>query len=276
MEKIQREWVLMSSTLEPGRSINVFISYASADKKLRDRLEIHLSLLQAQGLINGWSDNQINAGQVRLQEIDVHLNTAQVILFLVSPDFMASQYSNGLEMKRAMQKHAANEARVIPIILRPVDWKTAPFGELQPLPFSGKPVTKWPNRDEAFAAIAEGIRALVENMLKEGAQGAHKPGPSPHSGAAASAVAPAAPTPANQFAAAPVAPTALRKAMHRAYNRSELEILCRDLGISYDDLAGEILEVKILNLIDFFSRRQQYPQLVKKVMADRPDLELLP
>lgn len=266
----------MSSTLEPGRGVNVFISYARADKKLRDRLEIHLSLLQAQGLINGWSDNQINAGQVRLQEIDVHLNAAQVILFLVSPDFIASQYNSGLEMKRAMQKHAAKEAHVIPVILRPVDWKTAPFGALQPLPFSGKPVTKWTNRDEAFAAIAEGIRALVENMLKEGTQGVHEPGPSPHSEPTASAVAPTAPTPARQFSAATVAPTMLRKAMHRAYNRSEFEILCRDLGLSYDDIAGEILEVKILNLIDFFSRRQQYPQLVQKVMADRPDLELLP
>src|SRR5205814_636634 len=142
-------------------------SYAHKDKRLRDQLETQLSLLKHEGLISSWYDRNIGAGEKWASEINMHLNTAQIILLLISPDFMASHYCYSIEMKRAMERHEAGEALVIPIILRPVDWKGAPFEKLQFLPTGARPVTTWKNRDEAFLDIARGIRKAVEDLTTE-------------------------------------------------------------------------------------------------------------
>ena len=71
-------------------------------------------------------------------------------------------------MKRALARHKADEARVIPVTLRPVYWEIAPFGKLQALPSGGKAVTLWNSQDEAFRSIAEGIIAAVEDLKKKG------------------------------------------------------------------------------------------------------------
>jgi tetratricopeptide (TPR) repeat protein len=113
-------------------------------------------------VITNWHDRKIAAGTEWNGEIDEHLNTAQVILLLISPSFMSSNYCYDLEVTRAMERHKAGEAIVIPVFLRPVMWKGAPFGELQGLPTDSKPVTNWSNRDKAFLDIAEGIRKAVE------------------------------------------------------------------------------------------------------------------
>ena len=63
-----------------------------------------------------------------------------------------------------MKRHEAGEARVIPIILRSVDWEDAPFGKLQALPRDAKHVTKWEDQDEAFTNIAKGIKKAIENL----------------------------------------------------------------------------------------------------------------
>jgi hypothetical protein len=104
---------------------------------------------------------------MRLPCIDEHLNTAQIILLLISPDFLASDYCYDIELTRAMERHAAGDASVIPVILREVDWKSAPFGKLQALPKNAFPVTSWENRDQAFADVARGIRQAVEELKKK-------------------------------------------------------------------------------------------------------------
>ena len=151
-----------SQQQQQSNAIEVFISYAHEDESLRNELVKQLSLLQRQGLITCWYDRQIEPGALWEQKIDAHLETSQVILLLISPDFMASSYCYGIEMRRALERRAAGEARVIPVILRPVDWHTAPFGKLQSLPLDGKAVTTWKNRDEAFLDIAKSIRKVVE------------------------------------------------------------------------------------------------------------------
>ncbi|MBW4500547.1 MAG: TIR domain-containing protein [Scytonema hyalinum WJT4-NPBG1] len=148
----------------PSKAIEVFFSYAHEDEKLRYQLENHLSLLKRQGVITGWHDRKIGAGQEWKNEIDTHLNTARIILLLISSAFIASDYCWDVEVKRAMERHEAKEARVIPVILKPVDWKRAPFSKLQALPKNGKPVIKWGNRDEAFENVAQGIRVAVEEL----------------------------------------------------------------------------------------------------------------
>jgi hypothetical protein len=146
--------------------IEVFYSYADADEDLCIELDKHLSLLHREGLITPWHKRRVMAGTDSSKTIDQHLNSASVILLLISADFVASDYCYGAEMQRAMQRQDAGEVRVIPILLRPVGhWQSTPFGKLQVLPRNGKPVTSWSNRDEAFRDIALSIRYIVQTFF---------------------------------------------------------------------------------------------------------------
>jgi hypothetical protein len=147
------------------RTVEVFFSYDHEDEVLLGGLENHLRVLVRQGLISAWHSHAIQPGQEWEHEISRHLHTAHIILLLISPAFMASDRCYKTEMMQAMQRHEAGEARVIPIILRPVDWEDAPFSKLQVLPTSGKPVRSWPDIDEAFTDIARGIRRVVKELL---------------------------------------------------------------------------------------------------------------
>lgn len=144
--------------------LEVFFSYSSADEELCKRLLSHLSSLKRQGIIGEWRNCQIQAGQNREEEIDRHLDSAHIILLLVSADFIESDHCISNELKRAMERHEIDKARVIPIILRAVDLCGMPFEKLQPLPKNGNAVTSWSNQDEAFVDIAKGIRAAIKEM----------------------------------------------------------------------------------------------------------------
>src|ERR1019366_5817624 len=144
--------------------VEIFYSYAHEDEKLRKELDKHLFNMKRQGLITDWYDREVNAGLERKHEIDLHLNRAQLILLLISPDFMASDYCYGVELERAMERHKAGEARVIPIILKPVDWQDASFHELQVLPKNAKAVTSQRNRSEAFFEIAKSIQETLKAL----------------------------------------------------------------------------------------------------------------
>jgi hypothetical protein len=142
-------------------SVEIFFSYSHKDESLRKGLEDHLSVIRRQGIISGWHDRMIGPGQEWKGEIDRRLDSARIILLLISPSFLASDYCWDVEMKRAIERHERAEATVIPVILRPCDWHGAPFGKLQALPKDAKPVTSWRPQDEAFKNIAEGIRAVA-------------------------------------------------------------------------------------------------------------------
>lgn len=142
--------------------VSIFFSYSHKDEALRDQLETHLALLKNQGLIDGWYDRRIVAGSDIDDSIFEKLETADIILLLVSSDFLSSAYCYSREMHRAMERNDAKEARVIPVILRHCDWHGAPFGKLMAAPRDGKPVTSWPDRDEALADVAKQIRKAVE------------------------------------------------------------------------------------------------------------------
>ena len=148
--------------------LTLFYSYAHRDESLRDELNTHLTLLQRQGIIDAWYDRDITAGSDWANAIDTHLKTADIILLLISPDFIASDYCYEIELTRSLERHNNQEARVIPIILRPCDWTSAPFGKLQALPIAhsagAKAVTTWSNQDEAFSEIAQGIRKAAEEI----------------------------------------------------------------------------------------------------------------
>ena len=141
---------------------NVFFSYSHKDEALRDELEVHLAMLKREGAISAWHDRKILAGDELNGQIHARLNDAQVILLLVSPDFLASAYCHDVEVKRAIELHADGSARVIPVILRPSDWQASTlFAELLAVPTDGKPITKWPDRDEAWLNVVQQLRAAL-------------------------------------------------------------------------------------------------------------------
>ena len=120
----------MADSERPAAPISLFYSYSHKDEALRKKLETHLSLLKDQGVISGWHDRRIEAGTEWDGVINENLEEAGMILLLVSADFLASRYCRDVEIARAMERHEAGTARVIPVILRPVDWHSAPFGKL--------------------------------------------------------------------------------------------------------------------------------------------------
>jgi hypothetical protein len=145
----------------------VFASYSHKDEALHDELAKHLKPLEREGVVRPWHDRKITAGREFGTAIDNVLEKAEIILLLISPDFVASDYCWSREMERAMERHRSDEARVIPVILRPVDWHNTPFGKLLALPTDGKPVTSWPNHDDGFLDIAKGIRKVAEELKAE-------------------------------------------------------------------------------------------------------------
>jgi internalin A len=158
---LQEQRQLSLEVLAQAKSI--FFSYSHKDEALRDELETHLKLLQRLGVISTWHDRKILPGKEWDGEIDLRLDRAKIILLLVSANFLASDYCWDTEVTRAMERHETGEATVIPIMLQPCEWKGAPFAKLQGLPKNMKPVTKFKNRDQAWAEVARGIRAVAES-----------------------------------------------------------------------------------------------------------------
>jgi hypothetical protein len=149
-----------------GSPLRLFISYSHKDVSLRVSLGDHLAALQREGVIETWHDRLISAGQEWAGEIKAELEAADIILCLVSAGFLASPYCQDKELKRALERHGAGEALVIPVILKPSDWSSSALGPLQALPANAKPVTKWSNRDEAFTSVAQGIRQAARKLAE--------------------------------------------------------------------------------------------------------------
>jgi tetratricopeptide (TPR) repeat protein len=151
-------------TTQSTKPLKLFYCYAREDKALRDELDIHLSSLKRQNLVTSWYDGEIGPGTEWEKEIDKQLRSAHIILLLITPHFMASDYCYGTEMKRALERHQDGTARVIPVILRRTFWDGAPFRQLQVLPTDAKPVTQWTDRDEAFWDITVGIHKAILDL----------------------------------------------------------------------------------------------------------------
>lgn len=141
----------------------IFMSYSHADEALRDLLEKQLAMLKREGAIETWHDRRISAGDSLDGQIDAQLQVADVILLLLSPDFLDSRYCYDVEMKAAMERLNAGEVRVIPVILRPCDWLSpvSPFRSLKAIPRDGKPITQWADRDEAMLDVVKEIRTAL-------------------------------------------------------------------------------------------------------------------
>lgn len=132
---------------------------------MRKRLGRQLSVLEQEGIVSFWHDRKISAGAEWAGTIDERLDAARVVLLLVSPDFIDSQYCREVELKRALQRHEKRDALVVPIILRPVSFKNMPFAKLQALPRDAKPVMTWTNVDTALVDVTDGLRAAIQQFV---------------------------------------------------------------------------------------------------------------
>src|SRR5262249_15504011 len=127
-------------------------------------LEKHLGTLKRLHLLKDWHHRDIQIGTDWMQAVDAHLDSAQMILLLISSDFIASDYCYSVEMQQALERHKQGKARVIPILLRPVDLRGTPIASLRTLPTSGKPITSWSDRDAAFTDVSKGIREVLQEL----------------------------------------------------------------------------------------------------------------
>lgn len=151
-------------------AIGIFCCYAWEDRVHLDQLKAHLSPLQRQNILHIWHDGDMRLGASWHQETKQYLNEADIILLLLSADFIASEYCYHIEMMHALQRYRRGEARVIPILLRPVArWETLAFGDLQlgclqALPTDGQAVTTWDNRDLVWQRVVEGIGKVASEL----------------------------------------------------------------------------------------------------------------
>jgi len=144
--------------------VDLFYSYAHEDEPLREELAGHLKIMERRGVIRPWHDRCLAPGQKWDNEINTQLATADLVLLLVSADFIKSDYIWSHELDAAMKRHARGEASVVPVMLRSVDITDAPFAALQGLPTDLRPVTSWPNRDEAWTDVAKGVRWNISKL----------------------------------------------------------------------------------------------------------------
>ena len=150
----------------PRTKLKIFLSYAHEDEAMKNELDKSLIMLKRSSMIEMWQDRKILAGDQWDESINNELASADIILLLVSVDFNNSQYIWEKELYVAMQRQQKGEARVIPVILRNCDWKSAPYGKLQALPTGAIPVKQFEDPDKAYTDIAKGIRNVVEYMLQ--------------------------------------------------------------------------------------------------------------
>jgi formylglycine-generating enzyme required for sulfatase activity len=147
--------------------IKVFLSYSHEDEDLRKELISHLSGLQHQGLIEPWHDRNISAGSEWADQIDQNLEQADIILFLVSADFINSRYCYSIEMKRALERHRAKTACTIPVIIRDCDWKSTDLHQLNGIPRDNRHVAGWGDRyarDSAWRQVSEEIGKVARQI----------------------------------------------------------------------------------------------------------------
>ncbi len=147
--------------------VKIFVSYAHADEPAREKLDKHLAMTRRHPAITIWNDRGIDPGQEWDTEIKEELNTADVILLLVSSSFLASDYIYTVELKEALERHEEGTAVVVPIIMKPCGWNLAEFSKLQALPKNAKPVASWPNEDDALVDVVRGIHRVIQFVQKK-------------------------------------------------------------------------------------------------------------
>ena len=179
---------------------SVFMSYSHADEAMRDRLETHLAMLKRDGVIEAWHDRRIVPGASLDGSIMAAVETAEVFLFLLSADFLASRYCYEVEMGRALARHEAGEVTILPIVLHACEWQHSPLGKLLAVPRDGKPIAQFSYVEEAYLEVAKAIRTAIAARQPSTPAAAPRASISPRAPAAAGIAAQPAPTRSSNLA----------------------------------------------------------------------------
>lgn len=147
--------------------VKIFISYTQADESYKNELTIQLKLLKMQKLVEAWSDQEILPGQEWDAEIKEQLDEAEVILFLVSTDFLVSDYVNDVEIKKALERYDKGEVIIIPIVVRPTQFSGFEISKFQALPAKAKPISQWDDKDNAWLDVSNGIKKVIQSIQKK-------------------------------------------------------------------------------------------------------------
>ena len=144
------------------KPVTLFISYSHKDSAYKEELDAHLAPLRREGLLSIWSDCDIQPGG-NLDAIKERLEASDIILLLISADYIQSKFCYEIELHRAMELRNERSAKILPVIVRPCDWKNSPFKQLKALPKDGLPVSEWKSSDEAWSSVAQAIRQICED-----------------------------------------------------------------------------------------------------------------
>lgn len=145
-------------------AVHVFYSYSRSDEPLMAELDGQLSGMRSEGRIKTFWDRDIIPGREWHSEITEEMQEADIVLFLVSDDFLASRYCQQVELPAAIEMHEQGLVRAVPILLRPCEWQGTPLGRLQAIPRNGRPVTEWVDRNEAWVEIIRGIQTAIDEV----------------------------------------------------------------------------------------------------------------
>ena len=155
---------------KPTQAAKTFLSYSRKDERYKNYLVDHLSALTRQGLIEEWDDREIEAGEEWEKEVLKHFNEADIILCLISANFISSQYCYNVEMQGALDRRKVGLVKVIPILLKECAWKNTPFHELQMIPRDGQAILSRPSkRDQVFTKVVQDIEKVVHTLNKRNA-----------------------------------------------------------------------------------------------------------
>lgn len=141
--------------------MKAFISYSHADERTLERLHKHLAMLQREGTLSTWVDHEILPGANLDDAIRQELDSSDLFLALVSPDYLASNYCYEKEFEYALEKSRDGSIRVVPIIAEPSDWLSSPLRQFMALPKEGKPISEWTNANNAYLDVVTGLRRLL-------------------------------------------------------------------------------------------------------------------
>jgi hypothetical protein len=145
----------------------VFVSYSHVDEHLYKEFDSHISILRRQNVLGSWHDRRLVPGDDWHDQLNIHLHDADIVLLLVSASFLSSDYCFEVEMKAALARHDAGAACVVPVIVRACAWKDSPLGRIQAMPKDGRPVMQYPDRDEAWTDVVNGLKIVSKELLKK-------------------------------------------------------------------------------------------------------------
>lgn len=146
--------------------LKAFISYSHDDMRFKNSLLKHLESINKLFNIDFWHDGEINAGGHINDDVIYALNISDIIILLISENYISSNFCYNIEMERAFQRERNNECIIVPVLLKNTSLNEAmPFYNLKTLPTDRKPITSFRPYDKGYADVTEQLTKLIRTFL---------------------------------------------------------------------------------------------------------------